>query len=79
MQVKTALCTTCHYRCAAIDKISSDTAHRASPSVAAELLVRLNFQPPSEIYRNYTIYEMLFNVRSKADMSQLNLPHGTDN
>ena len=24
-------------------------------------------------------YEMLFNVRSKADISQLNLPHGTDN
>jgi len=24
-------------------------------------------------------YEMLFNVRSKANMSQLNLPHGTDN
>ena len=23
-------------------------------------------------------YEMLFNVRSKADISQLNLPHGTD-
>ena len=29
---------------------------------------------------NVTIrYEMLFNVRSKADASQLNLPHGTDN
>ena len=26
-----------------------------------------------------TIYEMLFNVRSKADTSRLNLPHGTDN
>ena len=24
-------------------------------------------------------YEMLFNVRSKADMSQLNLPHRTNN
>ena len=24
-------------------------------------------------------YEMLFNVRSKADLSQLNLPHGNDN
>jgi len=24
-------------------------------------------------------YEMLFNLRSKADMSQLNLRHGTDN
>ena len=26
-----------------------------------------------------TIRECYFNVRSKADMSQLNLPHGTDN
>jgi len=26
-----------------------------------------------------TMIEMLFNVRSKADISQLNLPHETDN
>ena len=30
--------------------------------------------------RSYAIrYEMLFNVQSKADMTQLNLPHGTNN
>jgi len=34
----------------------------------------------SDTIRYDTIrYEMLFNVRSKANMSQLNLPHGTDN
>jgi len=33
-----------------------------------------------EVNKSDTIrYEMLFNVRSKANMSQLNLPHGTDN
>ena len=40
-----------------------------------------NLAKYSPIYIRYdTIrYEMLFNVRSKADMSRLNLPHGDDN
>jgi len=31
------------------------------------------------VFHDTIRYEMLFNVRSKANMSQLNLPHGTDN
>jgi len=37
---------------------------------------------PTEIYKRHTIrYDTrcYFNVRSKADISQLNLPHGNDN
>jgi len=41
----------------------------------------LSYHTISEIYSVPIRYDTIryFNVRSKADISQLNLPHGTDN
>ena len=40
-----------------------------------ELVVAAACRPPYDTIR----YEKIFNVRSKAGISQLNLPHGTKN
>jgi len=71
-------CRTCPYSYAAVDKISTDGASRG-PLAAAELLVLC---PVVMVAMANTIrYDTrcYFNVRSKANISQHNLPHGTDN
>ena len=49
-------------------------------SIPISLKVRHAWSGDAQEKANDTIrYEMLLKVRSKADMSQPNLPHGTDN
>jgi len=85
MAVKRVICcTTYSCRCAAVDKISTDTARRAVRLNAAlvELLVNKYQLSLTDARDNNTIrYDTrcYSNVRSKANMSQLNLPHGNDN
>jgi len=47
--------------------------------VTSSLVVKSLCEAPGRIAAVRIRYEMLFYVRSKADMSQLNLPHGNDN
>ena len=59
------------YSCAAVNQISIDiTIARRAVSEIAELLVKITTRYDARCY---------FNVRSKADMSQLKLPHRTNN
>jgi len=67
--------------------ISLQTDNRVSTSPLSFFRCRMPFLQPNQQHQNtegiwHTIrYDTrcYFNVRSKADISQLNLPHGTDN
>ena len=67
-------CRVRHRRAARYLCIIVQTTHSAPESTQRSHLAAARTHTPYE-----TRYEMLFNVRSKVDISQLNLPLGTNN
>ena len=63
-----------------LHRLLSTSQYLRSRSVAIGVNAARVSTPQYLTCKGHTIRcEMLFNVRSKTDISQLNLPHGTDN